>query len=496
MTSKSAARFVVGAAIMLASAGGVSARRSAPPDFVSDHLAGPVVQLHGSGLPHTLKILFLGDGFTSDATSMEAYRQAVDAAVAELLGTDPFQGLSTAITIYRMDVISDEPGIDVPTDCDGDPYDPVPPFKWARSAKSPANALESAWCTTTSTPGHSKKFLIGSDGVRVADFTAASGIAPEITIVLVNDWMFGAAAWADSGILFVSIGQNLVGDTNPDDGTLLTPNDPGGFPTVVPHEVGHSRPFFLLDEYTGGLHAADLTPADADLINLSANLTTIPSPLKWANLSTTSPPHDINCGSSTPPPSEVGRVSGGYGFAQGEGVFHSSCECRMDNWAHPTFCVVCRDRILHDLGVHNLRAFEVPRKDPPPIWVLLDSVELHHSQAGAYVMQYSVVSGADTVSGTWPPRTGGGRPAGALLVSGQPLVVSDLLAILPGSLVPRSSSVTFQYGLFFQPAGRNAGLPGTLVANESFTLPSGAGFVGIVVRNRPTHRITLGLIRP
>src|SRR4030095_5032566 len=225
------------------------------------------------------------------AASIGAYRDAADRLVTELVSTDPYAVVSSAMTFYRLDVTSNQARVDVPNDCGGQSYDLPPPpagqgpFDLSRSPKNPDNILDTHWCAVDVLTGAGNVRFLGSDSDRVALFANAAGVTPNITIVLVHDWMFGATAYPDDAVVFVSISQNLVGDTNPDTGVLNQPNNAASFPRVVVHELGHVAPFRLLEEKPTG-HAAEESPSPeaAAAIDASPNLDTKESPLKWESL--------------------------------------------------------------------------------------------------------------------------------------------------------------------------------------------------------------------
>lgn len=483
---------IVAAAALAFSAG------SAPPlDYITDHIQGPVVTVHGSGDPGTLSILFLGDGFTADAASMDAYRAAVDRAVAELLATGPFGVLANTLSIYRLDVISDQPGIDVPVACPKDSVDPnnqfdTPPpppgpvFNWSRSPRQVENALETTWCAPGALTGH-KKWFLNADGDRIAQFIAATDLTPTMTVVLVNDWMYGATAWSEDGLVFVSIGQNLIGDINPDSGALLEPNKPDDYPAVVVHEIGHLKPFKLLDEYSNGNTGvlADQTAA----INAGANVTTILSPLKWQALVSPGTPIPTSCGLAVPP--EVGAYEGGYGFATG--VYRSRCQCRMDNHRHPSFCVVCRQKIVQALSSFMpLIDYEPPRTDPKRVWVFLDSIQLLGGPSGAYSIEYTLSIGPERSTGRFPSQRNGVE-----LGRGQAVEAEDFLGSFSRANVLGMRFAKLEYFLNWRPPGpMGAGAKPTQTATETYQIPLDPLKSGLITITRPTHRLTLGVLVP
>jgi hypothetical protein len=491
-------------------------------DLISDHLAGPAVILHGSGAADTLNVVILGDGFTSNADSIAAYRTAADQLVAELLATDPFSVLSSALTIYRLDVLSDEPGIDVWEKCGEKAYDLPPPpagegpFQSSRSPKNPANILDTHWCAVDVTTTKSNKRFLGSDTGQVATFANQAGVFPNITIVLVNDYMFGATTTpaTDGGVMFVSINQNLVNDTNPDTGAVHQPLDPNPFPAVAVHEFGHLGPFNLLDEYVNSPPnlASDL-PSLKGAIEAGPNLTTVLAPLKWDNLMEPGTTVPSNCSSAHPP--EVGAAAGGYGFATD--VYHSRCSpadlppgsaCKMDANFRTTFCIVCRQRILQRLEPYvPLLNYIPPRSEPSPVrgrpdpgqlWVILDELAIKSGASGWYSIEYTISADglpradrAQAVSGQWP------QDRRVFFERGQTVVIDDLLTVVPGAWLSSSLKLNIDYRLVWRPKfGANGAGPPTTVAQEHREVVLPRVPTGIVAINRPTHRLTLGLIAP
>ena len=81
-------------------------------------------------------------------------------------------------------------------------------------------------------------------------------VCPNLTMVIVNDWMFGATAFPDDGVAYVSLSDNLVKDRNPNTHQLLDPRYPPGPRPWRFTRIGHLAPFSLLD----GTWATGLRP--------------------------------------------------------------------------------------------------------------------------------------------------------------------------------------------------------------------------------------------
>jgi hypothetical protein len=463
---------------------------------IADHLAGPAVRLHDGG-PEALNVVILGDGFTADNASMTAYRAAADAVASRLLASPPFGALADALTIIRVDSVSDEAGIDVPATCGGQSYNPdpptptTPPFKWARSEKHPANILGTSWCASAAVTSAEVKYFLNSSSPNVSLFALSAGVVPGITIVLVNDWMFGATAWPDPGVVFVSIGQNLVGDVNPRTGSLLQPNDPGAFPDVAVHEVGHLEPFLLLDEYSKGLTADQLDTQTRGIIDSSPNLTTTLPPPSWQGLVAPGTPEPTDCDVIQP---DAGAVPGGYWFD--EGVYHAACACRMNDTYDAPFCVVCRQQILAQLAPYLPPMQTQGRAVQEAAWIVLDGLRIETGGPGYYTIDYMVAVGARTVRGVWPP----GRPM--RLERGHSVAIGVLVGTFPMDVAPELGSrpeapwaiLTYQLKKWRLPDGQESA---TVLASERMTVdrPVRPRTDGgrIFARNAPTHRLTVGV---
>jgi hypothetical protein len=455
-----------------------------PADFVTSHLGGPAVRLYGDGADGTWNVVILGDGFTADPASISAYQAAADMVKDELLAAYPFNALSSALTIYRVDVLSDAAGIDVPRECGS-----VTAAMIDRAQKSPHNALETQWCAATNaSPDPAYRFL-SSASTYVADFPAAAGVAPDATIVLVNDWMFGATAYSQPNVVYASIQRNLIGDSKPDGPphvpTLLS------FPSVVVHEVGHLEPFLLLDEYEGWGQLPTTLESDVDdSPNLSLKLPAA-TPVKWADL--TDPlqpgtPLPSDCTATSPP--DAGLYKGGVGYS--DGVYHPSCACRMNIFTHPTFCVVCRRQILTKLAPKQAAA--TTASGAGDIRFMLDAIRLPGGVASVpnwYWMDYTIAIGATSMSGRWPGTNG---RLLRLSRDQKAAVVGELLAAIPPPASPAAGTIA--YTLRSQPLPGYDPASATILAQGTRPITQAELVTGIIAVNEPGHRLTLGLVVP
>jgi len=440
---------------------------------------GPGAVLHNGGTG-ALTIAILGDGFTADNASMQAYRDAADSLSTSLLDLYPFSALQDAITIFRVDVQSNEAGIDVPETCNGESYNPSPTFAFSRSAKNPDNILETSWCAQAAVSGRPVKYFLSSSSFMVQWFANSTALTPDIIVVLVNDWMFGATAWQD-GVIYVSIGQNLTGDVHPTSGSLLQPSVPGAFPDVAIHEIGHVAPFLLLDEYSKNRPPPELDAATAAVIDASPNLTTTMTPLKWAALADVTVPPATDCTVEQP---QAGAVKGGYWFS--DGVFHAACECRMNNTYSAPFCVVCRQRIMAELAPH-LSIYDMASRLGARSWMLLDSLRQTSPNAGRYQVNYAITGGPEPVPSRWPTEG-----SGMLLQPKQSLIVGQLTG--PMLLSPNAAS-EFTYQLMRRTVSGSIVGPETVEGEDRVALTWPSASARIMVVRKPTYRMTIGLIR-
>jgi len=375
----------------------------------------PVDLLHGGGLAGKLNIVIVGDGFT--AASLDAYRAAAQAYVTDLLAVSPFGAMGDSFNVYRVDVLSNEEGIDVPETCGSYVYpNPPPPHPqpapYARRAVQRDTALATSWCASGLRQG-----ITSANEQLVLDAATSSGVVPHVIIVLVNDWMYGAAAWANhpigsgtGGIAYVSIEQNLTNEMNPLTGAVLQPDLPIEFPDVAIHETGHLGPFLLLDEYGGRYPGPVTSTVDQGKINNSPNLTLEPvPPTKWDSLIPPGTPLPTDCTESSTP--DVAAAPGGFRY--NTGVYHSRCKCRM-NRNHDPFCTVCRRRIMA-----VLEPFIPPIPPATPVsflWrqrILVDSLRLKKVptgpgfppfKGGHFFITATVTSGSSKIVGRWPAR--------------------------------------------------------------------------------------------
>ncbi len=174
--------------------------------------AANVVTLENNGPPdQRLDIVFVGDGYTE--AELPLFRAQVDAQVQALFQIEPFKSYRSHINIHRVDVISNESGVD---------HDPT--LGVLRDT-----ALDMGfWCQGNSDIERS----LCVDSFKARSYAA---LAPgdEHVVALANSTKFGGAAFFGTLISCVSAASSSPHAT-------------------LHHELGHSL-FTLEDEYaTGG----------------------------------------------------------------------------------------------------------------------------------------------------------------------------------------------------------------------------------------------------
>lgn len=181
------------------------------PDVTLGTIRSAFTTILDNGPPsNRVDLVFVGDGYT--AGELGLYAGAVDNALASLIAAEPFQSYSPLINVHRVDVISNDSGVD---------HDPVYPI-WRDTAMDMG-----FWCS-------------GMERLLCIDLTLAYQFAynaPDVDQVLAaaNSTKYGGAAYrfgTDGKLVTFSAGNFYAGET------LL-------------HEIGHSLGN-LADEYDYG----------------------------------------------------------------------------------------------------------------------------------------------------------------------------------------------------------------------------------------------------
>ncbi|MFQ5430703.1 MAG: M64 family metallopeptidase [Phycisphaerae bacterium] len=290
---------------------GVSAASAEPPGGAQLY-TGVFV----SGSPTTkYDIVFLGDGFT--ASEQDQFNWKVTQAVNALWNLEPYASHMCAFNIWRVNVVSNESGVDKPgkypaiyrdtaLDCTyGNPLDPVNPTPYRLiTSKSPWKCYE------------------------------AAGKAPayDAVFVLVNDPEWGGAS---GGLTYSSI--------HPD------------FHQIITHELGH-KIGGLADEYHYYYDKTDPPSTYTGWEPTEPNVTTktLLAEIKWNDLILPGTPLPTTLGNATE--NDLGLWEGAK--YHDYGIYRPQYTCQMRDSEDP-FCAVCR---RHLAGV-----FEYHETEPPTL---------------------------------------------------------------------------------------------------------------------------------
>ena len=259
-------------------------------------------------------VVLLAEGFT--AAQQNDFNNSCTAFVNAFRGTPPFDELSPAINIFRVNVSSTDSGAD----------DPV--------ATGGTGATVRTYFDAT----------FGANGIRrllVCNTTTALQVAaaqvPEFTVavVVVNSTIYGGSG-----------------------GGVATYSLAGGATEIAIHEMGHTA-FGLADEYpyyaggneTGHDHHPAGEPSEP---NVTTNIDRNTLKWRWAVASTTAVPtmSNPNCSQVDSRPSPV--PTGTVGLFEGAHYYHCGgyrpeYDCKMRNLGVP-FCRVCRQAIWNRIS--------------------------------------------------------------------------------------------------------------------------------------------------
>jgi len=240
-----------------------------------------VVTVVDSGDPsNRLDIAVLGDGYT--VAELGQYASDVDRLFQGVFAEEPFDEYVGYINVHRIDVTSNESGVDHPE-------------------RSPPVSVDTALDATYNCSGIQRVICVNISHVNTILLSSLAADERDVVLVLVNDPEYGGSG----GLIAVaSVHASATG--------------------LFLHETGHS--FGLLaDEYGGsGFCNADLAPLDANATN-----ETVRSLIKWN--------HWID--PATPIPTST-RTSGVPGLYEGAkycftGLYRPTYNSRMRNVSRP-----------------------------------------------------------------------------------------------------------------------------------------------------------------
>jgi hypothetical protein len=261
-----------------------------------------------------LNVVMLGDGFT--AAQQGAFDNACAAFVTALRATPPYDGLSPAINVFRVNVTSTDAGAD----------DPVAAGGTGATARTYFDAT------------------FGGNGIRrlllcnaTTALTVAAAQVPEFSVVIlvVNSFVHGGSG-----------------------GSVGTYSLAPGAVEIALHEIGHTA-FGLADEYgyyaggnePGREHHPSYEPGEPNVTTNSDRNT-----LKWrwaVSAATTIPTmSNPNCAFvdgrlSTVPAGTVGAFEGAHYYHCG--AYRPEYDCKMRNLG-VSFCRICRQVIRNRIG--------------------------------------------------------------------------------------------------------------------------------------------------
>jgi len=276
----------------------------------SDGAVIGVTQIFGSApRGRAFNVVLLAEGFA--ATQQSDFNTACASFVSAFRSTPPYDELSPAINVFRVNISSTDSGADDPASAGGT----------GATARTYFDAS------------------FGGNGIRrllVCNTTTALTVAaaqlPEFTVVLlvVNSTVYGGSG-----------------------GSVGTYSLANGATEIAIHEMGHTA-YGLADEYpsyaggaeTGQDHHPAVEPTEPN-VTINANRNSLK--WGWAVASNTTIPTMSNpaCNAVDTRPSPV--PTGTVGLFEGADYYHCGCfrpeyDCKMRNLGAP-FCRICRQVI-------------------------------------------------------------------------------------------------------------------------------------------------------
>ncbi len=265
-----------------------------------------VTKIQDNGLDtKRYNIVIMGDGYqTSEIATFETQAQAVVNAFNNQLAFGPCGG---AVNFYRVNIESDDSGVDKPAACYG-------------TAVNKNTYLDAHYC------GGGIQRCIWSSNIPLVQTTATNTTTNwHFVIVLVNDTESGGCAGGN--ITFSSTGANLE--------------------QIVMHELGHAIGG-LADEYEYGASSNTYTGSEPSKPNLT--IQTNRANVKWYDLILATTPiptwNQPNCATISSPPATWNDIVGTYegGGYHVCGIYRPEPNCLMRT-LNTDFCAVCTRRI-------------------------------------------------------------------------------------------------------------------------------------------------------
>ena len=274
-----------------------------------------MTQISGSAPRNrAFNVVILGDGFTN--AQQAAYNTAATNFMNAFLATPPFNTLTPAINIFRVNVASTDAGADDPVSGGG------------------TGATARTYFDSSFGGNGIRRLLVCNNATAL---TVAATQVPQFTVVLVvvNSTIYGGSGGA-LGTFSLATGAN----------------------EIAIHEMGHTA-FGLADEYpyyAGGSETGHdrHPPGDPGEPNVTTNTNRATLKWNWAVLAATPLPTMANPNCATVDSRPSTAAAGTVGLFEGAHYYHCGAyrpeyDCKMRNLGVP-FCRVCRQVIINRIG--------------------------------------------------------------------------------------------------------------------------------------------------
>jgi IgA Peptidase M64 len=274
-----------------------------------------MTQIFGSAPRNrAFNVVMLAEGFTS--TQQTDFNNACNAFVTAFRATPPYDELSPAVNVFRVNVASTDSGADDPTATGG------------------TGASVRTYFDATFGANGIRRLLVSN---ATTALTVAAAQVPEFTVVLV---VVNSTVYGGSG------------------GSIGTYSLASGATEIALHEMGHTA-YGLADEYqyyaggneTGHDHHPAGEPTEP---NVTTNTDRNTLKWRWAVASTTAIPtmsnpdcSQVDNRASTVPAGTVGEFEGAHYYHCG--AYRPEYDCKMRELGVP-FCRVCRQVIWNRIG--------------------------------------------------------------------------------------------------------------------------------------------------
>jgi hypothetical protein len=288
-------------------------------------------QISGAALrSRAFNVVLLAEGFT--AAQQNDFNTACTSFVNAFFGTAPFDKLSSAINVFRVNVTSTDAGADDPASSGG------------------TGAMVNTYFDATFGANGIRRLLVCNNSTVLQ---VAAAQVPEFTvaIVIVNSTIYGGSG-----------------------GAVGTYSLAGGATEIALHEMGHTA-FGFADEYpyyAGGNEPGHdhHPPGEPSQPNVTTNTDRNTLKWSWAVAATTGIPTMSNPDCSQPDGRPSSVPTGTVGLFEGADYFHCGAyrpeyDCKMNHLGVP-FCHVCSSVIWNRIAPLDA----LPARDRTPISVI------------------------------------------------------------------------------------------------------------------------------